>query len=331
MSLAQAFLEQLNKFHTFPEPYDDELNIHISEGLAKYLRQGKKVDWSKPFFAPSSASKCPRELYTKALRNKQGYPLFRKDSREWRPHQRRVTAQGTKIGDWLQYEILLMERHYEAFTGEKPRFIFDKTEDKMPRMEDFAYVSHEVEFDGQKFNLNGTTDGILIDTHTGERVILEIKSKQETPAKTNYTQMKEPKIDHINQVTCYSEMYGVDKAIIVYVNTAKPKWFADEETLAKTPDIRAFDVDITGEMKINVFSYFADITKAVLDECPPLPHLAKWQFNDYKSAIAKTLTDDEINQLEIHLSLFKPSTNMAWMKRSMESALVDIKRRKGII
>lgn len=330
MSVADAFLQQLNTFHTYPEPYDDELNIHLSEGLVKYLRVGKNVDWSKPFFAPSSSTKCPRELFTKAQRNSRGYPLYRKDSRDWKPHQRRVTAHGTKIGDWLQYEILLMERHYEKFTGDKPRFVFDKTDDGYPVMEDFAYTSHEVNFDGQTFNLNGTTDGILIDRHTGERVLMEIKSKQETPAKTNYTQMREPKAAHVNQVVCYSQMYDVDKAIIVYVNTSKLKWFADDAALEKTPDVRSFDVDVTGGMKIDVFQYFADITKAVSENKPPSLDLSKWQFNDYKSSIIKTLTDEEVNEMDVQLSLFKPSTSMAWMKRSMEASLSEIKERKGL-
>lgn len=328
MSLAQAFLDQLNEFHTYPEPYDDDLHIHMAEGLAKYLRQGKDVDWSKPYFAPSASTKCKRELYTKALRNDKGYPLYKRDSRDWKPHQRRVTALGTAIGDWLQWEILLMERHFKKFTGKDPRFIFAKTEDGYPLMEDFAYVSHEVEQDGQIFSLNGTTDGILVDTHTGEKVMLEIKSKQETPSKTNYTQMQEPKDAHVKQVTCYSEMYGVENAIIVYVNAAKPKWFADDETLEKSPDVRAFDVHVSQSMRDNVFEYFASIRNCVDEGKPPLPELAKWQFNDYKTAIIETLTDDEIESLEVHLSLFKPSNNMAWMKRTMEKSLADIRSRK---
>ncbi|MEX5942414.1 hypothetical protein [Mammaliicoccus sciuri] len=328
MSLAQAFLAQLNEFHTYPEPYDDDLHIHMSEGLAKYLRQGKDVDWSKPYFAPSASTKCKRELYTKALRNDKGYQMYKRDSRDWKPHQRRVTALGTAIGGWLQWEILLMERHFKKFTGKDPRFIFAKTEDGYPLMEDFAYVSHEVEQDGQIFSLNGTTDGILVDTHTGEKVMLEIKSKQETPSKTNYTQMQEPKDAHVKQVTCYSEMYGVENAIIVYVNAAKPKWFADDETLEKSPDVRAFDVHVSQSMRDNVFEYFASIRNCVDEGKPPLPELAKWQFNDYKTAIIETLTDDEIESLEVHLSLFKPSNNMAWMKRTMEKSLADIRSRK---
>ena len=328
MSLAQAFLDQLNKFHTYQEPYDDALNIHLSEGTAKYLKRGKNVDWSKTYFSPSSASKCPRELYTKGLRNDRGYPLYKRDKKEWKPHQRRITSQGTKIGDWLQYEIMLMEKHYEKFTGEKPRFIFAKTEDGYPVMEDFAYISRPVEHNGQQFQLNGTTDGILVDTHTGELVILEIKSKQETPSKTNYTQMKDPKDGHVQQVTCYSEMYDINQAIIVYVNTAKAKWFADDETLEKSPDVRAFDVEITDNMKNVIFDKFADIAKRIKENNPPELDLSSWQFNDYKGAIIKTLTQDEIEKMEMRLSLTKPSKEMAWLKRSMEKALVDIKKRK---
>ena len=322
MSLAEAFLEQMNEFHTKRQPYDDTLDIWLHESYAKKLRQGRDVDWSKPYFSPSSASACPRALYHKLKKHK-------KDVQDPTPHQRRWTAMGTLTGDLIQREILLAERHMKKLCGKEPRFVIGITEEKYPAFEDFVFVQKVIEHNGETFSIVGTGDGLMVDKETGELVMLEVKSKSEGASKTNYTQMKSAKQDHIDQVTCYSIMYETRTGIITYLNLSKQKWMADEETLEKNPDLRAFDVNVTDGMQQLILDKFADITRRARENDPPLPDLTSWMFNDYKTKIAETITDEEIAKLETVVASVKKSSQQAWMKRSVENALDDIKRRRA--
>lgn len=323
-SLAKAFLDQMNEFHTKRQPYDDPLDIWLHESYAKKLREGRNVDWSKPYFSPSSASACPRALYHKLKKHK-------KDVQDPTPQQRRWTGMGTMTGDFIQREILLAERHMKKLCGKDPRFVMGITEEKYPAFEDFVFKQKVIEHNGETFSLAGTGDGLMVDKETGELVMLEVKSKSEGAAKTNYTQMKGAKQDHIDQVTCYSIMYGTRTGIITYLNLSKQKWNADEETLEKNPDLRAFDVNVTDGMQKAILNKFSDITRRARENDPPLPDLTSWMFNDYKTKIAETLTDEDVAQLEQTAKSVKKSSQQAWVKRQVENALADIKRRRDAL
>lgn len=324
--MEQAFIEQLNEWHTFYEPYDTELDIALHKAYAEVLKKGKNnIDWNSIRFSPSGATKCPRELYSKLKK-------LRPDNNKLNPHQRRYMSQGTALGDWLQREILLCERYYENFTGKKPRFTFARTKEGYPAFEDFVFTQKEVTYDEETFNLIGTCDGIMIDNETGEKVLLEVKSKQNTPSKTSLSAMKEPQEEHVKQVACYGEMYGVDKALIVYINGAKVEWFADEEKIKRTPDIRVFGVEITEDLKEETFEHFALVTECFKNDKPILPDLKKWLFNTYKQAISESMSDEEYKNLKdsynylIQFGLLKP-----YEERSIEEALLDIKQRRASV
>lgn len=319
-SLAKEFLEQMNEFHTYYEPFDTPLQQWLNELYGEELKIKNKMDYRGRYFSPSGADKTATELFAKAKR-------FKKDDKRLSPHQRRYMAQGTALGDWLQYEVLLCERHFEKLTGKKPRFVMGLKDGK-PAFEEFVAKTHPMEWDGQKFNLNGMTDGIMIDTHTGEPVILEAKSKQNTPSKTSLYSMKEANPGHVKQTVCYGEMYGVDRAIIVYINGAKEGWFADEEKLRKTPDLRAFDVEFTDELKEEVFGHFADTCRIIDSGRMPIPDLRSWEFSEYKDAITKRLTDQEfedtIRVAEIQLQM----EDNKFVSENIRKAIHDIKRRR---
>lgn len=324
--ISQAILQQLDEFHTFDKPYDDDLGIWLHQSYADVLKKGKSVDWRVLYFSPSSANVCPRALYEKAKKR-------RRDKGVWKPHQRRWVHIGEKVGDFVQEEFLLCERHFEKFTGKKPRFtmgLVDGVNGKVPAFEEFIYKQHKVEHNGETFYIMGTSDGILYDHETGQKVGLEIKSKQETPSKTSLRAMTDPKIDHVKQCVCYSIMYGLDKYVITYVNTAKKPWLASDEELAKTPDIRMFDVDVSESQKEEVLDFFADIARRVRENDPPLPDLMKWRFNDFKGAIIKSITDEEISKLEMICDFMAEDVPL-WQKRAMEGALEDIKQRKAAL
>ena len=170
----------------------------------------------------------------------------------------------------------------------------------------------------------------MIDNKTGEKVLLEVKSKQNTPSKTSLSAMKEPQESHVKQVACYGEMYDVEKALIVYINGAKVEWFADDEKIKRTPDIRVFGVDITDDLKEEVFEHFAIVTESFHKDKPLLPDLKEWLFNNYKQAISESLSDDDVKKLEesygylADLGMLKP-----YEERSVENALLDIKQRRA--
>lgn len=323
MSLAEAFLEQMNDWHTYPEPYEDiDLDHWLHKSYADVLLREKKIDWSVPYFSPSGASKQLCELYAKAKR-------FKKDKVRWKPHQRRYMSQGTALGDWLQRDIMLCERYYEKLSGKKPRFVMGLVNGE-PAFENFIFKQHKMSWKGKEFSLLGTSDGIMVDTHTGEKVLLEVKSKQSTPAKTSLYSMREAEPSHIKQVVCYGEMYDVKRAIIVYVNGAKEGWFADDEKLKKTPDLRAFDVEITEELREEVFDHFVMALEVVESGRMPIPDLRDWEFSEYKQAIVEELSDEDFESMIRVAEAYKLMSE-PFVVNNIDKALADVRQRRKAI
>ena len=94
-SLAKAFLDQMNEFHTYYEPFDTPLQQWLNELYGEELKIKNKMDYRGRYFSPSGADNTATELFAKAKR-------FKKDNKRLAPHQRRYMAQGTALGDWLQ-------------------------------------------------------------------------------------------------------------------------------------------------------------------------------------------------------------------------------------
>lgn len=303
--IAEEFRQFLETWHSYSEPYDTPLDVWLHESYAKVLSKGSYLDYrSLPYFSPSSANSCPRELYEKALRSP-------RDQAEVKPWQRRWQFIGTSIGDAIQRDILLAERHYEKFTSEKPRFRIERTKDGYPAFEDFVKTRKVIEHNNQQFALIGTCDGIV--EYTDEhgvitRVGLEIKSKQTSYSRTSEYSLREPGADHVKQVTCYSLMYDLDYYIVLYMNASKKAWNMNEEDYMKYPDFRAFGVAITEEMRNEVLDEFASIVAAVNTKQPPKLDIEHWTFNNYKSACAQSLSDEEYEELKTQVSRVKRSS-----------------------
>lgn len=304
------------------------MDIWLHESYAKVLSKGSYLDYrSLPYFSPSSANSCPRELYEKALRSP-------RDQAEVKPWQRRWQFIGTNIGDAIQRDILLAERHYEKFTSEKPRFRIERTKDGYPAFEDFVKTRKVIEHNDQQFALIGTCDGIL--EYTDEhgvitRVGLEIKSKQTTYSKTSEYSLREPGADHVKQVTCYSLMYDLDYYIVLYMNASKKAWNMNEEDYAKYPDFRAFGVAITDDMRNEVLDKFASIVAAVNTKQPPKLDIEHWLFNNYKTACAQSLSDEEYEEIKTQVSRVKRSSLSDTKKAPYIGALEFIdKVREGM-
>jgi hypothetical protein len=177
--------------------------------------------------------------------------------------------------------------------------------------EDFAKRNYEVNHNGQRFHLFGTCDGIMqyIDAETGEiiRVGLEVKSKQTTAARTSLYTMREAEEGHRKQCAAYSIMYGVDYYIILYVNGAKKNWDLTEEEYESTPDIRAFGFEITDADRNELLDNFAEIARCVNAKIPPAIDLSRWTFNNFKTACAKSLSEEEYQTLKAQIKRMQRS------------------------
>lgn len=256
-TIAQDFAAQLDAWHSQPETWDNELDTQIH----RWYADAKNVWPQRPYFSPSSATSCPRELYVKAKRAK-------KDRQPKQPHQGRWTQIGTAVGDVIQRDVLAAARNMPD-----ARFDFERNDDGTPVFEDFAKRNTPIEHNGQTFYLYGTCDGIMRyvseDGHT-LRVGLEVKSKQTTAARTSLYSLKEAEEKHVKQCVGYSIMYNVDYYVILYVNTAHKSWGMTPEDYAKTPDVRAFGIAITDEDRTALLDRLAQVNRSIVGD-EPLP------------------------------------------------------------
>ncbi|UTR05185.1 hypothetical protein MM326_13845 [Alkalihalobacillus sp. LMS6] len=336
LALAQKMAQDLNdmlyEFHQYPQPYDDEMDAELHDQYARVLREqlGEKNAWRKyiygpdgvkrPAFGPSASGNSDRELYEKAVGGRKAA-----DPQTPTPNQRDWTSLGSAIGDLVQREILLCERHFEKFTGRAPKFRFERTDRGEPSFEHFRKVVHEVEYNGERFALNGLPDGILI--YTAEdgaeyRVGLEVKSFQKSYAE--FRKLTEPKEGHVLQTYCYSEMYDLDYYIVLNQLTYGVKW-AQELNRNKT-----FGLYVTDAERDVVLSKFARVTKAWRERKPPaIDLLDDWAYNDFKGAIVKSTTDEELAGHREQLSRVLRSRMPDWKKQRLQAAVQQIEEVRG--
>lgn len=316
----------LDRWHSAPEIFDNALDAEIHRMYWEVLTNPKHFDFkAQPYFSPSSANSCRRELYVKMTGGQ-------RDKSDVQPHQGRWTRLGTAVGDMIQRDLMFIEKHYEKVVGEPSRFVPERTPKGYPMWEEFAKKLHVIEHRGKRFGLFGTCDGILhYRTDTGEilRVGLEVKSKQTTHSQTSYYSMKQPKEDHVKQVVSYSIMYGVDHYVILYVNASKKDWNMTEEEYAKNPDIRAFHVYVTERDRQALLDEFVDVLQAIEDGNPPPLDPEKWSFNNYKTACALSLTDAEVTELQAKAKRVLKSSLPDWKKQAYVNALKEIEFIRG--
>jgi hypothetical protein len=313
--IAQQFTQELDRWYSLPEQYDNDLDRQIHQ----WYSNPPQVWPKRPYFSPSNSKACPRELYVKAKRAK-------KDSFPKPPYQGRWQEIGTAIGDVIQRTVLAMERKLPGC-----RFRFERNEDGTPLFEDFAKRNHEINHNGQQFYLYGTCDGIMQyinEDGEGIRVGLEVKSKQSTPAKTSLYSFKEAEEGHRKQCVAYSIMYNVDYYIILYVNTAKKAWVMSDEEYEATPDIRAFGFEITGADRKELLDNFAEITRCINNDTPPALDLSRWTFNSFKTACAQSLSDEEFAILKAQVKRMQRSGLPQWKKDQYVDAFMFIEEAR---
>jgi hypothetical protein len=314
--LAADFVAMMDRWHSLPEVYDDELDAQIHEQYVAVLRRKFRFP-RQPYFTPSSIDMCPRANYlrlTGATRDKSGQP----------PHQGRWTRMGTAFGDVMQRDLLFIEKHWPRIFGESAPFTVERNEHGEPMWEQFARAVMPITHGDHTFSLFALPDGVLRHTATGKRVLVEFKSKQTTSSRTSEYSMKGAEDKHADQTVSYSIAYNVDDRIIVYGNLSKKAWFMTEEEYAKSPDLRAFHEEINNVARWEILDRCANILDAVAAKTPPPLDLDKWTFNGYKTACALSLTGDELNHIRSKVAQVQTSGLKPKVKEDYAKALADI-------
>lgn len=309
-NLAEDFLNMINTWHSLPEITDNDLELYwLKSKLAKM--EEEKKEFIYPTFSPSSASSCPRELYHKLKGDK-------KDQNPIQPHQTRWKKIGTLVGEMIQKDLLYIMKYYKEKTKQDPplRPLLTEVGKKgygishYPAWEEFVGKQLMIQHNETEIPLLGQPDGILLD-QSGNKIGLEIKTKQTSYSRTGYFSMRGIEQKHIDQLIGYSLLYGINDFIVVYLNTSHCGWDLDEEKLLKYPDLRVFGYHVTDEERNGLLDYFASIVEAVEEDKAPFPDFGKWTFNNYKESIKNSFTNDECLRLknEIDQEIQKKNPN----------------------
>ncbi|WP_431819222.1 hypothetical protein LWL40_27645 (plasmid) [Bacillus thuringiensis] len=321
--LANRILAMFDKWHAHKEIWDDQLdaNIHRWEMEIRTTNR-KRLPWGKKgtkYFSPSSANSDSRELYMKMMKEP-------RDQEEGQAHQGRWRRMGSAYGDMLQRDLLFIEKHWEKEFGEKPPFVpyyVTVNGRRYPAWEKFSQEIKHIEHNGRTISILGQCDGILVDTSTGELVILEIKSKQTTSAQTGYYSMKQVGEDHERQTILYSELYedyGISAGVVLYGNMSKKSWNMDKQEYESNPDMRAFEVEMTNEGRTELLDKFEQVLIAVENKKPPKFDIMKFTFNNYKEATVKSLTSEEYDEIFAQVERIKKSRMPQWKKNGVINA-----------
>lgn len=223
-------------------------------------------------FSPSSVSKCPRELYFKAMRAP-------KDTTTAYPFQRRQMRNGTAVHRATQRDLI-----YSEVLLPDPAFRVERTPEGKYAWEQNIATIKNVEHKGAKFQLYGMMDGIL-DYRDGSRIGFEFKTKSTTIAAVGTFKMRGAMPSHFLQCTAYSILFGPNEYLIVYESLAKDSWAKGAEA---KPDMRAFYIHVGDEDRERLLDFLADTARAFYAKVPPDVDREKCLFCPYKTACGGT-------------------------------------------
>jgi hypothetical protein len=244
--MAKQLLDQFNQLHSIDNVKTDK---GIEELLLKQMEHNISMIDAEPTypkdvvkFNPSGASKPVMDLYLKAIGTKEKHT-------DKFPYHKRWTRNGSAIHDTVQKDLLYSEKY-----APKPYFNVVRMESGLPAWEQNLLKWMQFEQNGYHFLINGMMDGILEYLPTGQKVGFEFKTKSTTIGQVGHYKMKDAQEEHKLQVVAYSLLFGLDDFIIMYESLAKDGWTKGAEA---KPDIRAFHVHVTDEMREDLLDKFA--------------------------------------------------------------------------
>ncbi|WFR74858.1 hypothetical protein P9209_30190 (plasmid) [Prescottella defluvii] len=169
-TIAEDFERQLNKWGETGFTYDADIHHQIMRDYLKVVDRNPFEDFPEnvPVFRSSGTGKCLREQTLFAIDKLEGSD--RKDPPKCQAHQSRWQMIGTAVGDMIQEQVLMMEKHYQRFTKEECHFRFERTEEGFPHFEEFSTTFKKYKSGRMEFITGGSMDGIMIwtDPATGE-------------------------------------------------------------------------------------------------------------------------------------------------------------------
>lgn len=280
-TLVREFLTQLDAYYASPASsfYDDAISRMYYEQKIRYLRYVPYPDDGLITYGASGTSMCDRQL---AFKNA-NVRVEKSDDLAFRGRQRRS---GTAIVDYLQLDIVHMPKRLGKAAkfrmAEHPVVIDDDPENKRTVTEWYFEESaqtrrvfthpHPETGELVTFAITAKPDGILDyeNSSGGKRILFEYKTKASgLRAMNGKLDYKGAQDDHKRQVTAESLVFGLDDVIIAYESTQKPAWFDDTDNASVTkgqktwengaprPDIRAFYVEVTEDMRNALLSDLA--------------------------------------------------------------------------
>ncbi|MFT4413234.1 hypothetical protein ACLM5H_05160 [Fredinandcohnia humi] len=268
--LSKAILSHFDAIHSKDTPLDFEIEKLLIRDELKALENDKSnlhFDNNLITFSPSSASKCERELFYKAVNEV-------KDEQPFFPYQRRWTRNGTAVHSATQRDLLYAEKYLES-----PAFKVVRMEDGTPAWEKNIRNVKQFEHNGISFQIYGMMDGLLkfVDYST---IGFEFKTKSTTIGAVGSYKMKDAQDSHKQQCIAYSLLFGINEFLIVYESLAKDGWTKGAEA---KPDMRAFYVKVTEEDKQQLLDKFARVAGMYYAQVRPQPDTSKCLFCPYKT------------------------------------------------
>jgi CRISPR/Cas system-associated exonuclease Cas4 (RecB family) len=268
--LTTAILMHFEKLHSMDYfPIRSVQELLLKQAQFELGRIGKRLDYPTdlPRFSPSSADKCEREIFYKAVKAPQ-------DETTMYPFQRRWTRNSTAVHEAVQRNLLEAEVKLED-----PEFKVLRLpeKDNLPAWEKNLESWILVTNNGVQFVVTGMMDGIL-EYKDGSRIGFEFKTKSNTVAAIK--QLKEPAPSHRQQCVAYSVLFGVDEFVIVYESVAKDKWSTGEDARA---DMKAFYVKVTEKDRKALLNKWSRVVMNLQDGEVSKPDYGKCTFCSYST------------------------------------------------
>lgn len=278
----KSHFNMINTKSYFPKAHVEEVILRQKQfELWRMSKENRfKVPEGLVKFTPSSASKCRRELFYKALRAPQ-------DDVQNAPFNNRWTRNSTAVHEAVQRDLLYAESLLKnpAFT---PQMIEKEGFGLLPAWEKVVEDYKVIEHKGVKFVVSGMMDGILTHNKDGSTVGFEFKTK--TNDCMQVQKMKKPSAAHIQQCVAYSLIFEtpdgepINDFLLTYEAVPKDRWDSGSSAY---DDLRVFHIQVTKRQKTNLLNKFADVAAMVEDGEIPKREVSKCLFCPYKGFCAK--------------------------------------------
>ncbi|MZP28665.1 hypothetical protein GTO91_02890 [Heliobacterium undosum] len=269
--LTTAILQHFDAIHSIEEVNDNDIEkLLLTDELDGLNSDTRKLGFQRGLvtFSPSSAYKCERELYYKNKRVEAAFV-------DRFPYQRRWTRNGSAVHRAVQRDLLYAETQLDS-----PQFTVVRTKTtNRPAWEKNIRQVRQFEHNGQRFQLYGMMDGVLLYQPDGSKIGFEFKTKSSTIGAIGSYRLKDAQEDHKEQCIAYSLLFGLNEFLIVYESLAKDSWTKGAEA---KPDMRAFYLKVTDEDRNRLLDKFAVVAQKCYANEIPAAMIEKCFFCLYK-------------------------------------------------